>query len=107
MRTRVPSGDCHQNSVGWSSSPRQRQALSMPNPLQDLRHLSDVTERVGHVADHHLGSEAARVAVTCQQVADVRFGADEEHVGQDVPGADQDASRIGCAASAWTRPRVA
>ena len=60
---------------------------------EDLRHLSDVTERVGHVTDVHLGTEATRVTVACQQVADVRLGADEEHVGEDVPGSDEDAPR--------------
>ena len=46
---------------------------------------------VGDVADGHFGAKFPGRARALQQVADVRLGADQEHVWQDVPGADQDA----------------
>ncbi len=58
---------------------------------QDLRHLSDVAEGVRHVTDRHFPAKFARLALACQQVANMRFGTHEEHIGQDMPGTDQNA----------------
>ena len=57
---------------------------------QDLRHLADVPERIGDVADHHLGAEFPAGTLALQQVAEGGFRADQELVGQDVPGSDED-----------------
>ncbi len=59
---------------------------------QDLRNLPGMAERIGDVADHHFRTELAGGPVALQQVADVRFGSDQEHIRQDVPGTDQDAA---------------
>ena len=60
---------------------------------QELGHLGDVPERVGHVADLLHAAEGARDRVSDQQVPDRGLAADEELVGQDVPGADRRARR--------------
>ena len=52
VSTRVPSGASHQNAVGrpaGHAAPNHR-ALE-PALTQDLRHLADVSELVGHVPD--------------------------------------------------------
>ena len=61
---------------------------------QDLRKLPGVPKRIGDVADHHLRAEFVSGLIALQQVADVGFGADQEHIRQDVPGADEDAALL-------------
>jgi hypothetical protein len=91
---------CHQNArairrlppeFGWPvEHPAPNGGDLDPKSAQDLGDLSDVTERIGHVPDHHLGTKFTGCEVALLQVADVRFGTHQEHIRQDVPGADDD-----------------
>ncbi len=55
---------------------------------QNLGYLPDVAEGVWKVADPHAGTKAAAHPLAHQEVAHHRLRADQELVGQDVPGAD-------------------
>ena len=54
---------------------------------QDLRHLGDMAEHVGEVADGHGAAEAGGPFEAELEVPDDRFGRDQELVHQDVPRA--------------------
>src|SRR5207244_1127956 len=57
---------------------------------QDLRHLGEVAELVGEVADLQGAAKGGGDAVADQQAAEGRLAAGEELVVQLVPGADGD-----------------
>src|SRR5512137_129741 len=54
--------------------------------LQYLRHLTDVPEWIGDVADAHARTKPAASPFPFEQVAQSRFRADQELIRQDVPG---------------------
>ena len=80
--------------LGRAGEPAPEDRRVDPEAVQDLRHLREVAERVGDVADAHRLAEAPADLPAEQHVADRRLAADEELVGQDVPGADLDAPRL-------------
>ncbi len=57
-------------------------------PAQDLGELGDVAEGVRDVALVQASAEVASHGAANQEVADQRFGTDQELVGQHVPGPD-------------------
>ena len=87
----------------WGLPPKLARPVIHPAPqggrldaeaAQDLGNLPRVAEGVWDVADLHFGAKAAGRARPLQEVADMGLRADQEHVGQDVPGADQDAAAL-------------
>ncbi len=61
---------------------------------QYLRNLSGVSKWIGNISNRHARTKAAGGASSLQQVADVSFWSDQEHIRQDVPWTDQDAAAL-------------
>ena len=97
--TSAPLGARQRHSLPGAASPTPRHTTAVVEieAAQDARHLRDVPERVGQIADRHRAAEATRAAQPLGEVAHDRFGADEELVLQHVPRADADAARRRCA----------
>ncbi len=68
---------------GRHAPPHHR--VLQPELGQDLRHLCDVAEHVGQVADGHGAAERGAPLQAERQVADQRLTRDQELVGKDVP----------------------
>jgi len=56
-----------------------------------LRQLRKVPEGVGDIADHHALSKELADVLPNQQIAHDRFRRNQEFIGKDIPGTDQDA----------------
>ena len=74
-------------------TPRHTTACSNPASAQDLRHLRDVAEHVGQVADLHGPTERRAPQQPALEVADDRLARDEELVHEDVPRAHRQPPR--------------
>jgi hypothetical protein len=72
--------------------PTPHDGVLEPEAGQDLGHLGHMTEHVGQVAHRHGPAEPVARPHAELQVAYERLAADEELVGQRVPGADGDAA---------------
>jgi hypothetical protein len=62
---------------------------------QDLRHLRDVAEHVGQIAQRHGTAQRGRVRPAELEISDDRLAGAEELVEQDVPGAEREPARLG------------
>lgn len=95
MRTAVPSGDCQAKACVHALRDAAEQAgVGEPRAGQDLRHLGDVAEHVGQVADRHGAAQFGAAVQPAFEVAhDVLAGA-EELVEQDLPRADGQPSGV-------------
>ncbi len=89
---RDPSGASHQNAVCVTAdgTPRHTTACSRPGLAQELRHLRDVAEHVGQVADRHRAAELGGPGHAELQVAHDRLARDHELVHQDHPRPDRE-----------------
>ena len=86
---RAPFEFCAQ-ALALGPQPSPEEGIVDAKAAQDLRQLPDMTEAIRHVTDLHHATVVKTHAMPQQQVADERFGADQELVGQHVPRADAD-----------------
>ena len=82
------------------------QSLCDPKTVQDLRHLTDVTEWVRDVSDRHCGSIISANLSADQQIADDGFRADEELIRKHLPWTDMQTAGLYKPANGFKRVRA-